>query len=203
MLCGVWHKLFYSLVVNNGWSKFTLNILNTIPDHIIVFSENYPNDILTPKDLEILQALNYYELNLNEQIYLDLFKPSLNVFKLANWSSYNVGSKGYIRTEEANRSLSLAFLNREFSLVTKNLHKVNNLGKKLSQLTRLKMSKSSGGVPVKLIDINNNNSIIKFQNKSLIAKELNISFRTVNRWIEDGKVHSTHSVQYPQVILKL
>lgn len=63
------------------------------------------------------------------------------------------------------------------------------------------MSISSGGVKVKLIDLSNNNSIIEFKNKSLLAKELNISLRTVTRWIEDGKVHLTHSIKYPKVIL--
>ncbi len=195
------HKKFYSLVVNNGWSKFTLNILNLTPNHINVFSEKFPNDILTAKDLQILQYLNYYELTLTEQIYLDLFKPSLNTSLLDNWSTYNIGSKGYIRTKKANENLSLAFLNRSFTFGTKELHRKNNSGKILSELTKAKMSKSSGGVNVKLIDINSNNSIIEFKNKSLLAKELNISLRTVTRWIEDGKVHSTHSIKYPKVRL--
>ncbi len=197
------HKKFYSLVVNNGWSKFTLNILNITPNHVNVFSEEYPNDILTAKDLRILQYLTYYELTLNEQIYLDLFKPNLNKSLLANWSTYNVGAKGYIRTNKANENLSLAFLNRNFSLETKELHRRNNTSKTVSELTKEKMSKSSGGVSVKLIDISSNNLIIEFKNKSLVAKELNISLRTVSRWIEDGKCHSTHSIKYPKVILKI
>lgn len=122
---------------------------------------------------------------------------------LANWSTYNVGAKGYIRTNKANENLSLAFLNRNFSLETKELHRRNNTSKTVSELTKEKMSKSSGGVSVKLIDISSNNSIIEFKNKSLVAKELNISLRTVSRWIEDGKCHSTHSIKYPKVILKI
>ena len=106
---------------------------------------------------------------------------------LANWSTYNVGAKGYIRTNKANENLSLAFLNRNFSLETKELHRRNNTSKTVSELTKEKMSKSSGGVSVKLIDISSNNSIIEFKNKSLVAKELNISLRTVSRWIKDGK----------------
>lgn len=113
------HKQFYSLVVNNGWSKFNLNILKIVFNHVNVYSEKYPNDILTAKDLQILQYLTFYELTITEQIYLDLFKPSLNKSLLANWSTYNVGAKGYIRTNKANENLSLAFLNREFSLETK------------------------------------------------------------------------------------
>ena len=68
------------------------------------------------------------------------------------------------------------------------------------------MSKSSGGVPVKLIGINNNNTIIEFKNKSLVAKELNISLLasnsqpTVSRRIKDEKVHS---IIYPRVKLIL
>lgn len=195
------HKKFYSLVVNNGWSKFTLNILKIVFNHVNVFSEKYPNDILTAKDLQVLQYLTLYELTLTEQLYLDLFKPSLNKSLLANWSTYNVGAKGYIRTNKVNENLSLALLNRKFSLETTELHRQNNTGKTFSELTKAKMSLSSGGVKVKLIDLSSNNSIIEFKNKSLVAKELNISLRTVTRWIEDGKVHLTHSIKYPKVIL--
>ena len=196
------HKKFYTLVEKNGWSKFTLNILRVTPNHVNNFAENFPNYVLTDKDLKILQLLTSYELTVIEQIYLDTFNPSLNSSLLANWSSYNAGPKGYIRTSEANGKLSLAFLNRRFSIDTKELHRKNNTGKKLSSLIKSKMSTSSGGVTVKLIDVSSNNSIVVFKNKSLLAKELNISLRTVNRWLEDGKINSTHSIKYPKVIIK-
>ena len=149
-----------------------------------------------------MQLLTSYELTVIEQIYLDTFNPSLNSRLLANWSSYNAGPKGYIRTSEANGKLSLAFLNRRFSIDTKELHRKNNTGKKLSSLIKSKMSTSARGVTVKLIDVSSNNSIVVFKNKSLLAKELNISLRTVNRWLEDGKINSTHSIKYPKVIIK-
>ena len=48
------------------------------------------------------------------------------------------------------------------------------------------MSKShsplAGDVIVNLLDLNTN-EIIVFKNKSLVAKELNISVRTVSRWL--------------------
>ena len=64
------------------------------------------------------------------------------------------------------------------------------------------MSKSAGGVPVKLFDVKNNN-VILFNNKSLAAKELNISLRTVGRWIVDGLINHTHSSKYPKVRLSI
>lgn len=73
---------------------------------------------------------------------------------------------------------SLSYLNRNYSEITKLLHQKNNLGTKLSETTKLKMSKSSGGVTIKLTDVSSNDSII-FKNKSSLAKELNISLRTV------------------------
>jgi hypothetical protein len=196
------HKKFYSLVEKNGWNKFTLSILRVTHNHVTNFAENFPNYVLTDKDLKILHLLTSYELTVIEQIYLENLNPTLNSSLLANWSSYNIGSKGYIRTSESNEKLSLAFLNRRYSLGTKELHIKNNTGKILSSLTKSKMSKSSGGVTVKLIDVNSNNSIVEFKNKSLLATELNISLRTVNRWLEDGKIHYTHSTKYPKVIIK-
>lgn len=106
------HKLFYNAVVENGWDKWTFNIIFIIPDHTVVFAENYPDVILTDEYLSILQDLTYYELTLAEQLNLDYYKPTLNSSLLANWSTYNVGSTGYIRTAESNTNLSLSFLNR-------------------------------------------------------------------------------------------
>ena len=62
------------------------------------------------------------------------------------------------------------------------------------------MSKSHGGVPVNLLDVNTNEIVI-FKNKSLVAKELKISLKTVGRWINDGKTHATLSLKYPKVKL--
>ena len=194
------HRFFYNAVVENGWGKWILNIICTIPDHAVVFAEKFPDIILTDDDLAILQDLTYYELTLAEQLNLDFYKPTLNSSLLANWSSYNVGPTGYLRTDESNTNLSLSFLNREFSEDTKELHRTNNTGKTLSDLTKIKMSKSHGGVPVNLLDVNTNEIVI-FKNKSLVAKELKISLKTVGRWINDGKTHATLSLKYPKVKL--
>lgn len=195
------HKKFYGKVKTNGWNNFIFKFLYETPNHIQVFSEKYPDYILSDKDIQILQYLTSYELTFTEQLYLDIYKPSLNNNLFANWSSYNLGPKGLVRNKLSNDKLSLSFLNRNFTNETKELHRKNNTGRVLSHSTKLKMSKSSGGVIVKLIDINSNNSIVEFKTKSLIAKELNISLRTVSRWIEDGQIHSTHSIKYPKVKL--
>ena len=192
--------MFYNKVVKFGWDKFIFNIICIIINHVNNFSEKYPHYILTDIDKLILEDLTNYELTVAEQINLDYYKPTLNSSLLANWSSYNLGSTGYTRSKELNENSSLSLLNRQFTIKTKELHKKNNTGKKLSVLTRLKMSKSHGGVIVKLLDVQTKD-IIVFKNKSLIAKELNISLRTVSRWIDDGKIHRTHSLKYPKVKL--
>jgi group I intron endonuclease len=197
------HKLFYNKVVKKGWDLFTLNILYLIPKHLHIFTEKYLDYILTNEDIQILRDLTNYELTIAEQLQLDFYKPNLNISLLANYSSYNIGSLGYVRTEEMNSRLSLSYLNRSYSPMTKLMHRKNNLGKKLSDLTKDKISKSSGGIPIKLININSNNSTIIFKNKTLLAKELNISLRTVNRWLDDGKIHLTKSLKYPKVKIVL
>ena len=133
------HKLFYNSVIKNGWDKFILNVICVTPNHVNVFSEEYPHFILTDKDYLILQDLSYYELTVAEQLNLNYYKPSLNSSLLANWSSYNLGSKGYIKNKELKDHLSLSFLNRMYTKDTKELHKTNNLGKKkLDLLTKAK-----------------------------------------------------------------
>lgn len=138
-----------------------------------------------------------------EQLYLDCLKPELNGSLLANWSTYNKGPTGFVRTKKMNDRLSLSFLNRTFNQNTKELQRIRKTGKLLSKNIKLKISKGSGGIPVKLVDINNNSQVIEYKNNSLLAQELNISLRTVNRWIEDGEFHFTKSNKYPKVKLIL
>lgn len=197
------HIKFYNKVLELGWDKFSLAILQLVPNHVILFAEENVDYTLKDGDIKILHYLTSYELTVLEQIYLDLYKPNLNSSLLANWSTYNKGSTGHIKSREFKDRLSLSFLNRKFSEDTVELHRKNNLGKIVKPSAREKMSKSWGGVSVKLIDINFNNSIVIYPNKSLVAKELKISLRTVSRWIEDGKIHSTKSNKYPKVKLFL
>jgi len=193
------HKLFYNMVVRHGWDSFKLNILFLVPNHVKLFSESNPNYIITEEELLVLMDLISYELTIAEQLQLDFYKPNLNGSSLANWSSYNTGSTGYIRSDELNDELSLSFLNRNFSDYTKELHRKNRTGKVLDEHTKSKISKGHGGLVVYLVDINSNSKIIEFKTKTLLSKELKISMRTINRWLDDNKIHSTHSLLYPKV----
>jgi len=195
------HKLFYNKVRLQGWDSFNLKILYLIPNHVYLFAEKNPNYFITEKDLLILTDLISYELTIAEQLQLDYKKPNLNSSLFANWSSYNTGATGYIRSDELNDELSLSFLNRTFSEYTKNLHRKNNTGKILSDTTKLKISKGAGGITVYLVNVKFNNEIVEFKTKTLLSEELNISIRTINRWLDDNKVHSTKSLKYPQVKL--
>jgi hypothetical protein len=151
-----------------------------------------------------LRYLTSYELTIAEQLYLDSYKPTLNSSLLANWSSYNIGSSGYIRSDELNDDLSLSFLNRKFTKETRSLHRINKTGKKLSETIKAKILKGQGGIAIDLESFNSKNeveAVIKFKTKTLLAKELNISLRTVNRWLDDKKIHSTLSLKYPRIKL--
>lgn len=53
----------------------------------------------------------------------------------ANASSYNKGSKGYIKTETSKDKLSISFLNRIYAESTIELHRKNRTGKFLSTET--------------------------------------------------------------------
>jgi hypothetical protein len=84
---------------------------------------------------------------------MDLIQPTLNNNLFANWSTYNKGATGYIRSEIANSKLSLSFLNRSFNKSTLELHKQNRTGKKLSDITKKKISANCTGKPVILLDL--------------------------------------------------
>lgn len=84
-----------------------------------MFTEKFPEAILTEKEILLLEMLTTYETTWMEQLYLDYLKPKLNGSLLANWSTYNKGSTGYVRTKKMNDRLSLSFLNRTLSNKTK------------------------------------------------------------------------------------
>lgn len=202
------HRLFYKSVLKKGWSSFNLKILSVTPNYSHLFAEQNPEYTLTEKDLLILRYLTSYELTIAEQLYLDSYKPTLNGSLLANWSTYNVGSSGYVRSDELNDELSLSFLNRKFTKETRSLHRINKTGKKLSETIKAKILKGQGGIAIDLVSFNSKNegtlcaeAVIKFKTNTLLAKELKISLRTVNRWLDDNKIHSTLSLKYPRVKL--
>ena len=196
------HIKFYSCVVNNTWNVFTLYILDLTPNHVKIFAKLNPDHILTEIEFKSLQDLTLYELTIAEQIYLDAYKPTLNGSLYANWSSYNIGSTDYIRSEESNQNLSFSNLNRSFNQATIDLHKSNRSGTKASEATKLKMSASHKGRPVTLIDVNTGNEFI-FDTVSSLGREIGISDRTINRWALNGKVHKTNSLKYPLIRIKI
>ena len=117
------HKKFYSNVIKNSWSAFTLNILDLTPNHIELFSRLNPNYVLNKDEYNFLFDLTLYELTVAEQVYIDHIQPTLNGSFYANWSSYNIGAKGYVRNEESNIDLSLSFLNRSYNQTTIDIHR--------------------------------------------------------------------------------
>lgn len=185
---------------------FTLYILDFVPDHVKLFTLLNPSHALTEREIKILTELTLYELTIAEQVYIDAFQPSLNGNFLANWSTYNKGSTGYIKKEEDKSDISLSLLNRSFDPSTIELHRKNNTGKKLSEETRAKMSATSQrrkkGTYVILVDVAKNKEV-PFDTLAVLCRELDISPRTAKRWALDAKPHNTRSLKYPLVIIKL
>lgn len=201
------HKKFYNYVVKNTWSAFTLNILDLTPNHIELFSKMNPNYILTMKEYNILLDLTLYELTIAEQVYMDIIQPSLNGSVYAYWSSYNSGSKGFVRSEESKIDLSLSLINRSYNQSTIELHRNNRTGIKVSTDTKKKMSLSRQSIlknnrSVILFDVNSKKEII-FDSVASLRREIGISDRTINRWALDGKEHHTKSLKYPLIKIKI
>lgn len=55
------HKLFYTNVVKYGWKNFKFKLLCTLPNHVEVFSEKFPDTVLSEKDILFLEILTTYE----------------------------------------------------------------------------------------------------------------------------------------------
>lgn len=196
------HRKFYNNVVTNSWNLFTLYILELTPNHLELFVKLNPNYVLNFDEYLILILLNLYELTIAEQVYIDTIKPTLNGSLYANWSSYNKGSTGYIKSKTSNDKLSMSFLNRTFDDSTIELHRKNRTGKFLSVETRQKIALSNKGKSVILVDINANKEI-QFDSILSLSRELLISARTINRWALDKKIHKTKSLKYPLIQIKL
>lgn len=195
------HLGFYNYVLKNSWSVFSLYILELTPNHVELFVKLNPFYVLNLNEYEILKLLAIYELTIAEQVYLDKIKPNLNKNIYANWSSYNKGSKGFKRSEEANSKLSLSFLNRGYNKSTIDLHRKNRIGKNHSNTTKEKIAENNKGKSVTLVNLTLNKEI-QFNSVTELTKELNISARTINRWALDDKVHKTKSLKYPLVKVK-
>jgi len=131
--------------------------------------------------------LSKYELLLTEQYFIDHLKPNLNVDLIVNWGGQpNKGSTGYTLSEEERELRSIKLRGREFSEFTKDLHKTNMTGTKLSDTTRMKMQDSYGGVAILSTQIDNGDQIT-YSTKSAAALALGCSIRTITRRCENGQ----------------
>lgn len=127
--------------------------------------------------------IDQYLLTLAEQTFMDTIHPSLNVAPYAIASSSNLGATGMIRDDLFKEAVSMSHQGRTFHDSTNQKHRDNNTGKKLSLETRSKMSLNNAEVRVEVED-SSNNLIVSFNTKSKACFELNISMRTLTRWLE-------------------
>lgn len=77
------------------------------------------------------------------------------------------------------------------------MHRQIRIGYKhsLDTIKKLSITRSNykKGKPVKLTDLIKNKSL-KFDSLAYLRKEINVSDRTINRWIIDGKAHKTKKI---------
>ena len=175
------HSLFYNHVFKHGWTSYHLFILALIPDHLATFILISPGISLTKEEQILLETFTFYHLTLVEQFFIDHLNPSLNGDPFANFSSSNIGATGVIRSKEFREYISLLHIGRTYHQITKDLHRSNRLGIKLKEETKIKMSKSHGGVFTYIMDLNTSKVTI-FKTKSSAGIALNVSIRTLTRW---------------------
>ena len=122
--------------------------------------------------LDILEYCTKKDVILREQYYLDTYTPKYNIFKIAG------SSLGYKHNEDSLSKIS----SRKISEET-----LNNMRNRVqSTNTKIKISKAIG-IPVKVIDINNEEVRI-FISKKEAGKYLLTSDSTIGRYILSGKL---------------
>jgi group I intron endonuclease len=195
------HTLFYSAITEKSWSDFRLEIYSFVNNHLKEILNLEPNYSLTSIDIDLLNKLTAYELTILEQAYMQLLDTSYNIQIYSNWGGgKNKGASGSVRSDIFKNNLSETFIGRNYENHTISLHRKNMLGKKFSEDIRLKMSESHGGVVIHYYS-NTNQKFGTFSNKSLAAKNLGISIRTVTRWAESRTPKFTKIAEYGKITL--
>ena len=122
--------------------------------------------------LDILEYCSLEDVIKREQYYIDTYTPKYNILKIAGTSS------GYTHSQNSLSKIS----SRKISEET-----LNNMRDRVqSENTKIKISKAIG-IPIKVIDINNEEMII-FTSKKEGGKYLNTSDSTIGRYIKSGKL---------------
>jgi group I intron endonuclease len=183
------HPKLYNYVGKYNWDSMEIQVLALNINHEKQFMLNFPSFEFNREDIDLLFLLSKYELLLTEQYFIDHLNPNLNVDFIVNWGGQpNKGSTGYTFSEEERELRSIKLRGREYSEFTKDLHKTNMTGTKLSKDTRKKMQDSYGGVAILSTQMDNGNQIT-YSTKSAAALALKCSIRTVYRRCEDNAVY--------------
>lgn len=181
------HPKLYNNIGKYNWESMEVQVLALNINHEKQFMLNFPSFEFNHEDTDLLFLLSKYELLLTEQYFIDHLKPNLNVDLIVNWGGQpNKGSTGYTLSEEERELRSIKLRGREFSEFTKDLHKTNMTGTKLSDTTRMKMQDSYGGVAILSTQIDNGDQIT-YSTKSAAALALGCSIRTITRRCENGQ----------------
>lgn len=184
------HPKLYNYVGKYNWNSMEVQVLALNINHEKQFMLKFPSFEFNREDTDLLFLLSKYELLLTEQYFIDHLKPKLNVDLIVNWGGQpNKGSTGYTFSEEERELRSIKLRGREFSEFTKDLHKTNMTGTKLSKIIRMKMQDSYGGVTILSTQIDNGDQIT-YSTKSAAALALGCSIRTITRRCEDGQSYN-------------
>lgn len=141
----------------------------------------------------ILEYCDKSNLNIREQYYFDKLNPQYNILKIAG----SLRGFSFKHTEETKKLMSLKkikennfMFGKRHSKDTIELMRQKALGRKLSEETKLKMS-TVKGTPVNIYEICSSNRfklIGNFVSARRAGKFLNISWSTVLRYINSGKI---------------
>ncbi|KAG1474986.1 hypothetical protein G6F56_000003 [Rhizopus delemar] len=181
------HPKLYNYINKYGWGVMEIRVITLLSNSELLFRNLYPNYNLTNDQIKVLNKLTKYELLITEQYCIDNLNPDLNLDLIVNVGGLtNKGASGYVVPEKELLRRSQNLMGRTFSEETIKLIKDKMTGKVVSPETRDKMSLSSGGVKVYLYSFDYK-SKVEYNTKSKLASDLNVSLRTLNRRLEDGK----------------
>lgn len=148
--------------------------------------------------LEILEYCKKEFIIEREQYYMNIFNPEYNILKKA-------GSRlGHKLSEETKNKLSTALRGRKLSVNLNSSSKFNlNSIKKITDLTKLKLSSRSQGITVKIYDKFSNILINEFPSLNSAAKFMNVHPTTISRIFNRGISYNNYIYKFEIKNLKI
>jgi group I intron endonuclease len=162
-------KIYHALL-KNGYSKFSLDILEYCEPNILISREQY---------------------------YLDLLNPEYNILKVAR---SRLGFKHSKATIEKMSSMNNHFFGKTHSYESRKMIgetlrgiiRVNNKSKFIKLETKLKLSSRSHGVPIKIFD-RSNNLIKQFPTMTSAALYFGVHRKTIGNYLDKDSFYNDYA----------